>query len=185
MWSVMKTLYSENLILRPVKRADIRDLSRILGDPVTTKYLFGGEPMSSDEAKDFIKSDFSSEENDAFGMGTVVETATERFVGFAGLIPSAYPGGEDLELGFAKASWVLRSKFGKEIGKRQIVFGFDELNCDRLLALVHPQNEHSIHILKENLRMKWIDKITTDKRGQRDVFCLERAAYLEMSAYYL
>jgi len=184
MWPVMKTLYSENLILRPVKRADIPDLSRMLADPVTTKYLFGGEPMSSGQAKDFITSHFSSKEDDGFGMGTAVDSATDRFVGFAGLVPSEYPGGKDLELGFAKASWVQRSKFGKEIGKRQIVFGFDELNCDRLLALVHPLNDPSIHVLKENLKMKWLEKITTDERGERDVYSLDRGTYLQTSAYY-
>jgi RimJ/RimL family protein N-acetyltransferase len=181
---VMKTLYSQNLILRPLERADFPELSRMLGDPETTKYLFGGKPLSSEQAKDFITTEFSSDEDDGFGMGTVVDTATDSFIGFAGLITSAYPGGEDLELGFAKASWARRSKFGQEIGKRQIVFGFDELNRDRLLALVHPENGHSLHILKENLRMKWIDKITTNERGPREVFSLDRASYLQTAAYY-
>ena len=157
----------------------------MLGDSETTKYLFGGKPLSSGQAGDFIADHFSSKEDDSFGMGTVVEIVTDRFVGFAGLIRSEYQGGEDLEIGFAKASWVQRSKFGQEIGKRQIVFGFAELNRDRLLALAHPQNEISCHILENNLRMKWIDKVIIDERGPRLVFCLERAAYLKTSAYYL
>jgi len=170
--------------LRPVKPIDISELSIMLGDPKIVRYLFAGKTRSPAQAEAFINSHFSSEEDDGFGMGTVIETATEKFAGFAGLIQSSYGDGSDLELGFAIATNARGNKYGKEIGMRQIVFGFDDLKCRRLLGLVHPKNDRSHDILKDDLKMKLIDEIEILDRGPRQVFSLERAAYLETSSYY-
>ena len=181
---IMKTLHSVNLTLRPFEQVDIPELSQMLADPEIARYLFSGTTLSAAQAETFINSHFASKEDDEFGMGTIVERATEKFVGFAGLIQSSYLDGNDLELGFAIARNAQGKKYGKEIGKRQIVFGFDELKCRRLLGLVHPQNYPSHHILEANLKMRLIEEIEIPGRGPREVFSLERATYLETSSYY-
>jgi [ribosomal protein S5]-alanine N-acetyltransferase len=173
----MKTLESARLILRPVQTTDIPALSEILGDPEIMKYLFGGKPLPRKEAGEFIRKHFSFDEDDSVGMGTLLEKTKQQIIGFAGLISCPYLDEEDLELGFAISKSAQGDKYGKEIGKRQLEFGFSELNSRRLLGLVHPMNEVSRHILEENLGMKMIREIETDERGTRQVFCAERFAY--------
>jgi [ribosomal protein S5]-alanine N-acetyltransferase len=179
----MKTLESERLILRPTQTSDIAALSEMLGDPKIMKYLFGGEPLA--EAENFIREHFSFEEDGGIGMGTLIRKRSEQIVGFAGLIKCLYLGEEDFELGFAIEGLAQESGYATEIGRRQIEFGFGELNCQRLLALVHPENAISLHILKNKLRMKMIGKeLETNDRGLRQVLCLERPDYLRHRIYY-
>jgi ribosomal-protein-alanine N-acetyltransferase len=179
----MKTLESKRLILRPTQASDIAALSKMLGDPKIMKYLFGGEPLA--EAANFIREHFSFKEDDGAGMGTLIEKHSREIVGFAGLIKCLYLGEEDFEFGFAIRGSVQGSGYATEIGKLQIEYGFEELNCQRLLALVHPENAVSLHILEDKLRMKIMrEEVETKDRGIRHLLCLERSVYLRDHAYY-
>jgi ribosomal-protein-alanine N-acetyltransferase len=171
----MKRLESERLILRPTRSSDIAALSEMLGDPKIMKYLFGGEPLTPEEAEKFIRASFSFEEDDGVGMGTLIEKHGQGIVGFAGLVKCSYLGEEDFELGFVIKGSVQKSGYATEIGKQQIEFGFGELNCQRLLALAHPENDISLHILKDKLGMRMmLEEIITNDRGPRRLLCLER-----------
>src|SRR6185369_9192811 len=96
----MKTLHSLRLTVRPVVPTDHIKLSEMLQDAEITKHLFSGQ-LTATEADKFIANHFSKEEDGSFGMGTLVQKTTGKFVGFAGLIPSEHPYQNDLELGFA------------------------------------------------------------------------------------
>lgn len=181
----MKTLHSLRLTLRPVVRTDHINLSEMLQDAEITKHLFSGKRLTSIEAEKFIVDHFSKEEDDSFGMGTLAQKPSGIFVGFAGLIPSEHPYQSDLELGFAIVKRAQGNKYGNEIGKRQIVFGFEDLNLRRVLGLVHPDNKESKHILEVNLKMKKIGTTEVSARGPRIVYSLERKAYLGIRSYYL
>ena len=180
----MKTLHSLRLTLRPVVPTDHIKLSEMLQDADITKHLFSGQ-LTAFEAETFIANHFLKEEDGSFGMGTLVQNTNGKFVGFAGLIPSEHPYQNDLELGFAIVKAARGNKYGKEIGKRQIVFGFEDLKLPRVLALVHPGNKESKHILEVNLEMKKIDTLEVPERGPRIVYSLEREAYLRNQDYYL
>src|ERR1700731_854650 len=143
----MKTIHSVNLTLRPVIETDILKLAGLFEDVDTTRYLFSGKALSLSEATRFIEQEFSSEESEQFGIGTLVERNSGSFVGFAGLRPCSDLDENDLELGFTIAKAYRDKGFAKEIAKRQIVFGFEDLKRSRLLGLAHPENGASIHIL--------------------------------------
>jgi hypothetical protein len=57
-----------------------------------------------------------------------------------------------------------------------MTFGFEQLNCSRLLGLADPQNGPSIHALKK-LGMRYLNDITEPGRPNRSVFCLEVAEW--------
>lgn len=174
----MRTLESASLKLRPVRMTDLPVLSEILSNAKIMKYLFGGKPLLKAEAEEFIRVNFSFQEDDSVGIGTLVENISSRIVGFAGLIKCQYKDyKQDFELGFVIAEWAQGNGYATEIGRRQIEFGFAELNLSRLLGLVHPNNTISLHILEKTLGMKMIDEIETKDRGSRQVFCLERSNY--------
>jgi len=59
-----------------------------------------------------------------------------------------------------------------EIGEAQLAFGFDQLNCTRLLGLADPQNGPSIHALRK-LGMRFLNDVMEPGRANRSVFCLE------------
>lgn len=170
----MKTLISKRLVLRPVLMTDIPDLSKMLGDPDMMKYLFGSKPLSERGAEEFIRSNFSFVEDEGPGMGTLVERRGGTIVGFAGLKLYTDLGSEDYELGFVISAE--GQGYATEIGERQIEFGLDELKLRRVLALVHPENKKSLHILRDKLGMKMLRDIkSTQDRGPRHVLYVKRS----------
>jgi len=170
----MKTLMSKRLVLRPVLMSDIPDISKMLADPDTMKYLFGGKPLSERDAEEFVRINFSFVEDEGAGMGTLVERRGGKIVGFAGLKLYTDLGGEDYELGFVISAG--GRGYATEIGERQIEFGLGELKLGRVLALVHPENKKSLHILRDKLGMKMLRDIeATQNRGPRRVLYVGRS----------
>ena len=68
-----------------------------------------------------------------------------------------------------------------EIGEAQLVFGFEQLGCARLLGLVNPQNVPSIHAL-EKLGMHHLTTVTNAKRGPRYVYAIEAGEWRQRHA---
>lgn len=140
----------------------------MLSDPTVMQWLFFGVPMKRDEIEYLIDHAFTFGDESA-GLGALIETSTEKFVGFAGLLPYEYRGLKSYELGFAlqKESW--GKGYATEIGKAQIEYAFDYLNVDQVFALTHPKNAGSCKVL-ENIGMKHLETIETTDRGTRRLY---------------
>ncbi|HVN95945.1 MAG TPA: GNAT family N-acetyltransferase [Syntrophorhabdaceae bacterium] len=170
----MYTIEAERLIVRELTDSDVPLLAQMFARPTTMQWLFGGTPMSAEEAGRFIREHFTFGRL-SYGLGVLCEKKPERFVGFAGLLPCRYLYEDDFELGFALIEDARRKGYATEIGRAQIVYGFETLSVHRLLALVHPQNRASLRTL-EKIGMKLLKTIRTEERGPRRVYVVKRPA---------
>ena len=68
-----------------------------------------------------------------------------------------------------------------EIGEAQLVFGFEQLECARLLGLVNPQNTASIRAL-EKLGMRCQGTVADPERGPRRVYVIEAGEWRQRRA---
>jgi RimJ/RimL family protein N-acetyltransferase len=116
------------------------------------------------EADAFMEKNFTFGPS-ATGIGVLREKGTDRFVGFAGLLPCRYLEADDYEIGGAFVEDVWNKGYGVEIGLAKISYGFAALKLPRLLALVHPT------ILLRQARGK-----DRDDPGQRDHGRIPRTA---------
>jgi RimJ/RimL family protein N-acetyltransferase len=131
--------------------------------------------MTPDKAFALIRQYFSGEE-EATGMGALVTNQSTGLAGFAGLIPTDCLGAEDFELGFALFAWAEGRNYPAEIGLAQMQYAFDILKLPRILALAHPENGASLHVLRNKLQMEEISRWAGDMhRGPRIVFCRNRS----------
>jgi RimJ/RimL family protein N-acetyltransferase len=106
------------------------------------------------------------------GMAILAEKPAAEIIGFAGLFPTEVLGADDFEIGFVLARRAWGRGIATEIGEAQLAFGFERINCGRLLGLADPQNGASIHTLKK-LGMRYLKDIREPGRANRSVFCLE------------
>lgn len=170
----MTTLVSTRLILTPVSNEDIPFLKEILGDPERTRYLFGGSTMGEVEAGAFIERYFTPWDAPT-GMGVLRARDSGRALGFAGIIATDCLGIADYEFGFVLAKEAERQDFATEIGYTQMRYALEGLGLERILALVHPENSPSLHVIRDKLAMRECARIgETAYRGPRIVFCRER-----------
>jgi len=165
-------LKTPRLILRTAAEPDIAVMwERVLGDSDVMRYVFQGVPMTIERAGEVMRKFFTFGDT-LTGIAILVEKSTAEIIGFAGLFPSTVLGVDDFEIGFVLARQAWGKGIAAEIGEAQLAFGFEQLNCGRLLGLADPQNGPSIHILKK-LGMRYLKDITEPGRANRSVFCLE------------
>lgn len=171
----MKTLISSRLILRPLRSGDIPFLTTLMGSEERTRYLFGGAVMNPEQVMAFIAQRFTAEDAPT-GLGILTARRPERLIGFAGIIPTGCLGEQDVEFGFTLSQPFERSGFATEIGCCQMQYAFDTLGLDRVLALAHPENKASVHVLRNKLKMTLMSYVEgTTQRGPRLVFCRKKA----------
>jgi RimJ/RimL family protein N-acetyltransferase len=165
-------LSTPRLILRAATERDIPILQkRIFGDSDVMRHAFQGVTMPEQKAEQFVRAHFTFGDRDT-GVAILIEKPVDEVIGIAGLLPCEALGGGDLEIGFALARNAWGRGIATEIGEAQLAFGFERLNCSRLLGLVDPRNGPSIHIL-EKLGLRHVTDIVESERGNRRVYCIE------------
>lgn len=157
------------LLLRQTSEDDIPVLhERIFADAEVIRFVFAGRRFSLEESAQFIHEQFNFAD-EHIGLSTLVERASGEVIGFSGLEPCTVLGNDDLELGFVLAKSAWGKGYAFEIGRAQIEVGLDELGCSRLLALAHPENARSIHVIGK-LGMRHTAERFVEGRGWRHVY---------------
>jgi [ribosomal protein S5]-alanine N-acetyltransferase len=164
-------LTTPRLLLRTATEPDIKVMwERIFGDSEVMRYVFQGVTMTLEKAGEVMRKFFTFGDS-LTGIAILTEKSTAEIIGFAGLFPCTALGANDLEIGFVLARQAWGRGIATEIGEAQLAFGFEQLNCSRLLGLADPQNGPSIHALKK-LGMKYLSDVAEGGRANRSVFCL-------------
>ena len=165
-------LTTPRLVLRAATEADISVLQKLIfSDSEVMRFAFAGAPMADGAAEDFIRKFFTFGDR-LTGMAVLTEKPGDDVIGFAGLSPCDALGTGDFEIGFVLARRAWGRGIATEIGEAQLAFGFEQLECARLLGLVNPQNTPSIHAL-EKLGMRYLRAVSNPDRGPRSVYGIE------------
>ena len=165
-------LTTPRLILRTAIERDIPIMrERVLGDPDVMRYVFQGGAMTQERAEEMMRKHFTFGDS-LTGIAILTEKPADDIIGFAGLFPCKALGADDLEIGFVLARQAWGRGIATEIGEAQLTFGFEQLNCTRLLGLVDPRNGPSIHALQK-LGLRHLKDVTEPRRANRSVFCIE------------
>lgn len=169
----MNMITTPRLVLRQATPSDLDSLYEIaLSDPEVMSQAFKGEALTKTEAKAFFAHEFSQPDNDKH-IGVLTLNSSDTVIGFAGLVKSSILGQQDYEIGFVLAKNYWGKGYASEIGLGQIRYGFEQLGCDRLLALVAPINQASRHALVK-LGMSFHSTVETEERGMREIYIIER-----------
>jgi ribosomal-protein-alanine N-acetyltransferase len=165
-------LTTPRLILRTATERDIPIMhERVLGDSEVMRFVFQGVPMTLERAGQVMRKFFTFGDT-LTGIAVLTEKPAAELIGFAGVFPTEALGAEDFEIGFVLARHAWGRGIATEIGEAQLAFGFERLNCSRLLGLADPQNRPSIHAL-EKLGLRYLKDVTEPGRANRSVFCIE------------
>lgn len=165
-------LSTPRLTLRAAAEQDIPILQeRIFGDSDVMRHVFHGVTMPKEKTEQFMRAHFTFGDS-LTGIAILTEKPTGDVIGFAGLFPCEALGADDFEIGFVLARHAWGRGIATEIGEAQLAFGFDQFGCSRLLGLVDPRNEPSIHAL-EKLGLRYLKDVAEPKRANRRVYGIE------------
>jgi RimJ/RimL family protein N-acetyltransferase len=146
--STTPPLRTERLELRRFAAADREPLAEVFGDPVVMRFV-GAERLPLDAPQLTAALEVSERHWAQLGYGplAVVERASGRVVGEAGLQP--LDGGPDVELTytFARAAW--GRGYATEAARAVLRWAFAGLLLPRVEAVADPGNQASLRVLEK------------------------------------
>ncbi len=136
---------TERLRFRTFEPGDLEALARINADPVTSRYVGDGEPLSRELTRQWIENSRQNVARHGYGTGAVVLRETGELIGWSG-IARPEEGGEEILYGFDRAFW--GRGFGTELLEGLLFWARKTLDLDEVRATVHRDNAASIAMLE-------------------------------------
>lgn len=171
--SGMEIIMTPRLVLRVPLSGDLKKVhDHVLSDPDVMKMAFAGVPLSFKQSKLFFDANFDHDHSGR-KLGILIERDTKMFAGIAGLLPCNVLEQPDYECGFVLRRSVWGRGYATEIARRQAEYALSELHLDRVLALVAPQNQGSVAVLKK-IGMEFYRSVQNAARGERHVYLFDR-----------
>jgi RimJ/RimL family protein N-acetyltransferase len=140
-------LRTERLVMRGFREDDLDEWAAICADPEPMRWVGEADALSREEAWRRMVYLIGHWEVRGFGHWALVEHATGRLVGRAGLYrPEGWPG---LEVGWLVAREHWGRGFAPEAGRAALEWARDELGADRVISLITDENERSARVAEK------------------------------------
>lgn len=145
---------TERLRLRMPSMHDLDALARMYADPEVVRYLGTGSTATRDETAESIRTTMARWYDDGFGMFFVDRKEDGALVGRVGLLVwdadawkpttrARAQGRTELEVGYVLAREFWGQGYATEAAKAARDYALRELQAERLIALVRPENTAS------------------------------------------
>jgi RimJ/RimL family protein N-acetyltransferase len=132
---------TERLIVRPLDAGDVEALAALWCDPAATAYL--GGPRTFDAVCRTLREDLALPEPPTFDLWPTIGKASGGVVGHCGLLDKEIAGRLEIELVYVIAPAAWGQGFATEAGRAIRDHAVTALGCQRLVALIHPENAAS------------------------------------------
>ena len=138
-------LETQRLRLRPFRASDIDDYARLHADPEVVRYLSSGQ-TPWDRARSWRHLAFlvGHWQLKGSGMWALEHKGNGAFLGMVGFAaPEGWPGFE-LAWTLARREW--GNGYATEAARAALAHAFSTLKMDRIISLIHPENQASIRV---------------------------------------
>jgi len=144
----LPTLETERLILRPFRIEDVDEWHHLNQDPEITRYTGDGGVISKEETAHRIRTHVLGDyEKHGFGRWIVMNKEDNCIIGFAGL--KYMPDMDVVDLGYRFAQKYWRRGIATEASIAALAFGFGELELEKIVAYILPENIGSQKVLEK------------------------------------
>jgi RimJ/RimL family protein N-acetyltransferase len=141
---VIPELVTERLLLRRLELSDLDAYAAICADPEVRRYLGDGRPLERPAAWREMALLLGHWGLRGFGQWAVVQRENGELLGRAGLWqPEGWPG---LEVGWVLGRPYWGRGFATEAARAGLNHAFSALGAQRVISLIHPENERSIRV---------------------------------------
>ncbi len=137
-------LETERLVLRLPRAEDLDDFAAMMADEEVARFL--GGPQSRPEVWRSLATMAGSWALQGFGMFSVIEKASGRWIGRIGpLRPEGWPGPE-VGWGLAREAW--GRGYATEAAAASLDFVFDRLGWTEVVHCIAPDNRPSVEVAR-------------------------------------
>jgi RimJ/RimL family protein N-acetyltransferase len=165
------TLTTERVVLRPFVPADLDELVVIHAEESFWWYPRRAA-MTAEETRGFLTTVLQRYQDDGFGIEALIERATGRMIGWAGLavphfLPEILPA---VEVGWRLSGPHRGRGLATEAGRAALEYGFTTAGLDCIVSLYEPENVASGRVME---RLGFTHRVTTIGPRSEDVAVME------------
>ena len=136
------------LILRHFTHDDLDDLAPILADP-QVMYFSARGVQTKEQTRKFINWILSSYQETGLGLYAVIYKENYRLIGFCGLLIWDLKPQREVEIGYRFATKYWGNGLGTEAARAVRDYAWNQLNLNRLICIVQPENKRSIRVAEK------------------------------------
>ncbi len=154
-------LETERLLLVPLDCSRAEELAAIYADPEVARYI-GASRLTAEGTRTQVAAFEQVWRECGYGQSALLEQATGRMIGRAGLHP--WPNWGELEIGYVLGRDQWGRGLAREAGQVWLQWALTHVPQDHLIAVIHPANASSI-TLAERLGFTF-DRHDVTPRGE-------------------
>lgn len=148
------TIKTERLILRKFNETDSEALFKILGQENILRYFPNPNSPPKEKVEGLIRNQLEQWEQYGYAWWAVTLPADSAFLGWCGL--QYLPETDETEVGYLLGRQWWGKGYATEAAYASLVFAFNDLDMEQIIALVHPENQASIRVI-EKIGMFFVD----------------------------
>jgi RimJ/RimL family protein N-acetyltransferase len=139
-------LETPRLRLRELTLADIPHIAALFEDDAARRFY--PDMHRAENAERWIRRNLETYQQDGFGLWAMVRKDNNAFAGDCGLMRQQIDGREEIEVGYHLHAGQRGLGFATEAAAACVHWGFDHLDCPRIVSMVHPENHASQAVCK-------------------------------------
>jgi ribosomal-protein-alanine N-acetyltransferase len=160
-------LSTHRLRLRQFKLSDEDSLYQLLTQGDVLRYFPNPNPPTPERVHHLIANQITHWGAHGYGWWAVQERLSGALLGWCGL--QYLPETDEIEVGYLLGREYWGRGFATEAARASVDFGFNRLQLENIIALVHPQNKASIRV---------IEKLGMTFTGRFQYFGMEMLRYI-------
>ncbi|MCS5708087.1 GNAT family N-acetyltransferase [Candidatus Berkiella cookevillensis] len=139
---------TNRITIREFKIDDLNDLYKILSNPRVMRYSVHGSYTLA-QTETLLKETISSYKKQFYGIYAVELKENQKMIGFFGLSPQEINDKTEIELGYRFAEEYWGNGFATEGAIACIHYVFENLNLERIISIIDPQNIGSVRVAEK------------------------------------
>ncbi|WP_022795288.1 GNAT family N-acetyltransferase [Marinococcus halotolerans] len=145
----MFTLTSPRLMFRNYTEQDLDFLQGMLASQEMMQYIGQGSTKTHQETAQFLQWIFGHyEEDERLGLKVIEHVPTNMRIGHAGIVPQMLQGQRHYEIGYWIIPEAQSNGYAKEAAQAFFRFGKTNLQLEKMIALIQPQNKFSVQVAR-------------------------------------
>ena len=150
-------LETARLLIKAPSFEDFDAICQLNADPEVMRYIQICRPVN--KVRELLEKAIQHYQKHGFSFGTVVEKSSGNLIGQAGILYLGYDDTQsDIEIGYRLYPAYWKKGYATELTKAFIQWGFKHISTNKLIGVIHPENDRSRRVL-EKVGMHYVGKI--------------------------
>ncbi len=145
----MRDIETERLTLRPLRESDAEDLRRIFLDPEFADYLQNAEVEPDHTRGEIVRHLDDHWKERGYGLFAAILKKEGEFIGRCGFLHQELEGEDLCEVAYLIAREHWGQGYATEAARSLVCYGFEILEKDLLVSLIHRKNARSIRVAEK------------------------------------